>query len=68
MGEVRLLLGLYGAKLRLLCSANRVPPSYELTAANVADVLLVRELFLAGAGLDEGTVARRLLGDPAYLP
>jgi len=43
-----------------------VPLSYELTAANAADVLLVREL-LAGAGLlDEGGVARRLFGDLAY--
>ncbi|MDP9486697.1 MAG: transposase [Actinomycetota bacterium] len=55
----------YGAKLHLVCSTNRVPLSYELTAANVADVLLVREL-LAGAGLQEGAVARRLLGDLAY--
>jgi IS5 family transposase len=56
---------LYGVKLHLICSTNRVPISYELTEANVADVLLVREL-LAGAGLDEGVVARRLLGDLAY--
>jgi hypothetical protein len=55
----------YGAKLHLLCSTNRVPISYELTSANVADVLLVREL-LARTGLEEGTVARRLLGDLAY--
>ena len=55
----------YGMKLHLLCSTNRVPLSYELTAANVADVLLVREL-LAGAGFGEGGVARRLLGDLAY--
>ncbi|MDP9480937.1 MAG: transposase [Actinomycetota bacterium] len=55
----------YGAKLHLLCSTNRVPLSYELTAANVADVKLVREL-MEGAGLEEGTVARRLLGDLAY--
>ncbi len=55
----------YGVKLHLLCSTNRVPLSYELTAANAADVLLVREL-LEGAGLDEGGVARRLLGDLAY--
>ena len=48
-----------------MCSTNRVPLSYKLTAANVADVLLVREL-LAGAGLDEDGVARRLLGDLAY--
>lgn len=55
----------YGVKLHLLCATNRVPLCYELTAANVADVLLVREL-LAGAGLDESSVARRLLGDLAY--
>ncbi len=55
----------YGVKLHLLCSTSRVPLSYELTAANVADVKLVREL-LAGSGLDEGSVARRLLGDLAY--
>ena len=54
----------YGAKLHVLCATNRVPLSYELTAANVADVRLVREL-LAGSGLEEG-VARRLLGDLAY--
>jgi hypothetical protein len=55
----------YGVKLHLLCSTNRVPLSYELTAANAANVLLVREL-LAGAGLEEGGVARRLFGDLAY--
>ncbi len=55
----------YGVKLHLLCSTNRVPLSYELTAANVADVLLVREL-LEVAGLDEGGVVRRLFGDLAY--
>ncbi len=56
---------MYGVKLYLLCSTNRVPRSYELTAANVSDVKLVRQL-LAGAGLEEGNVARRLLGDLAY--
>lgn len=55
----------YGVKLHLLCSTNRVPLSYEITAANVADVLLVREL-LEGADLGEDEVARRLLGDLAY--
>jgi hypothetical protein len=55
----------YGVKLHLLCTTNRVPISYELTAANAADVLLVREL-LAGAGLGEDGVARRLFGDLAY--
>jgi hypothetical protein len=57
---------LYGVKLHLLCATNRIPLSYELTAANVADVLLVREL-LAEAGLEEeAAIARRLLGDLAY--
>ncbi len=56
---------MYGVKLHLICSTNRVPISYELTASSVADVLLVREL-LAGAGLEEGEVVRRLLGDMAY--
>lgn len=55
----------YGVKLHLICSTNRVPISYEVTAANVADVLLVEEL-LAQAALDEGGVARRLFGDLAY--
>nr|MBA2712008.1 transposase [Rubrobacteraceae bacterium] len=55
----------YGMKLHLICSTNRVPLSYELTAANTADVVLVQEL-LSGTGLDEGDVARRLFGDLAY--
>ena len=55
----------YGVKLHLICATNRVPVSYELTAANVADVLLVREL-LAETDLEEGSVARRLFGDLAY--
>jgi Transposase DDE domain len=55
----------YGVKLHLLCSTNRVPISYEMTAANVADALLVGEL-LAESGLGEGEVARKLLGDLAY--
>jgi hypothetical protein len=55
----------YGVKLHLLCSTNRIPLSYELTAANVAEALLVREL-VAGAGLGEDDLARRLLGDLAY--
>jgi hypothetical protein len=54
----------YGVKLHLLCSTNRVPLSYELTAANVAEVKLTDEL-LAGAGLKED-LARRLFGDLAY--
>jgi Transposase DDE domain len=55
----------YGVKLHLLCATNRIPVSYELTSANVADVPLTKEL-LDEAGLSEGEVARRLLGDLAY--
>jgi hypothetical protein len=54
----------YGMKLHLLCSTNRVPLSYELTAANVAEVRLTKEL-LEGANLGED-IARRLFGDLAY--
>jgi hypothetical protein len=48
----------------LLCTTDRVPISYELTPANVADVSLTEEL-IAEAALGE-EVARRLLGDLAY--
>src|SRR5215211_1651460 len=34
----------YGVKLHLLCATNRVPISYELTPANVADISLTEEL------------------------
>ena len=54
----------YGVKLHLLCATNRIPISYELTSANVADIPLTKEL-LGEAGLGE-EVARRLLGDLAY--
>jgi hypothetical protein len=54
----------YGVKLHLLCTTNRIPLSYELTAANVAEVSLTEEL-LAEAKLGDG-VARKLLGDLAY--
>jgi Transposase DDE domain len=54
----------YGVKLHLLCATNRVPVSYELTPANVAEAGLTEEL-LAEANLDGG-LARRLLGDLAY--
>ena len=54
----------YGVKLHLLCATNRVPVSYELTAANVADVSLVEEL-LSEAELSD-SVTRRILGDLAY--
>jgi len=54
----------YGVKLHLLCVTNRVPLCYELTAANVAEIGLTKEL-LAAASLGED-FARRLLGDLAY--
>src|SRR5215213_363084 len=54
----------YGMKLHLLCATNRVPISYELTAANVADICLTEEL-IAEANLGDA-VARRLLADLAY--
>jgi hypothetical protein len=54
----------YGVKLHLLCATNRVPLCYELTAANVAEIGLTKEL-LAAASLREN-FARRLLGDLAY--
>jgi len=54
----------YGVKLHLLCAANRVPLSYELTPANVAEVYLTEEL-LAEARLADG-LARKLFGDLAY--
>jgi hypothetical protein len=54
----------YGVKLHLLCTTNRVPISYELTPANVVEVGLTEEL-LAEANLEDG-LARRLLGDLAY--
>ena len=54
----------YGVKLHLLCSTNRVPLSYELTPANVAEVGLTEEL-LEAANLG-GDLARRLFGELAY--
>ena len=54
----------YGVKLHLLCTTNRVPISYELTPANVADVCLTEELLSEAVLGDEA--ARKLLGDLAY--
>src|ERR671932_37925 len=54
----------YGVKLHLLCATNRVPLSYELTPANIADISVSEEL-IAEAALGEG-VAGRLLADLAY--
>jgi hypothetical protein len=48
----------YGVKLHLLCATNRVPISYELTPANVADVSLTEELINeANLGLRDGSQA-----------
>ena len=54
----------YGVKLHLVCSTNRVPISYELTPANVADLSLIEELLDEAELVEE--VARKLLGDLAY--
>jgi Transposase DDE domain len=54
----------YGVKLHLLCATNRVPVSYELTPANVAEVSLTKEL-LAEASLGD-ELARKVFGDLAY--
>jgi Transposase DDE domain len=56
----------YGVKLHLICATNRVPLSYELTAANVAEVRLTEELLADAAVLGGGGLARRLFGDLAY--
>ena len=64
MGKVGFLLGLWREAASALCATNRVPLSYELTAANIADISLTEEL-INEAALGEG-VARRLLGDLAY--
>lgn len=58
----------YGVKLHMLCATNRVPVSYELTPANVAEVGLTEEL-LAEANLlpsGEEELARKVFGDLAY--
>ena len=54
----------YGVKLHLICSTNRVPISYELTPANVADLSLIEELLDEADLVEE--VVRKLLGDLAY--
>ena len=54
----------YGVKLHLICSTNRVPISYELTPANVADLSLIEELLDEADLVEE--VARKVLGDLAY--
>ena len=59
---------LYGVKLHLLCSTNRVPVSYELTPANVAEEVRLTGELLAGAKLllgGEG-LARRLFASGTW--
>ena len=62
-GTFSVYVSVYGVKLHLLCATNRLPISYELTSANVADVCLTEEL-INEAALGEG-VARKLLADLA---
>jgi hypothetical protein len=50
----------------LLCATNRVPLSYEVTAANVAEVRLTEELLVGADLVGEDLLARRLVGDLAY--
>jgi hypothetical protein len=50
----------YGMKMHLICATNRVPISYEITPANVAEVTLTREL-LTGANLRD-RITRKVLG------
>ncbi len=58
---------LYGVKLHLLlCSTNRVPLSYELTTANVAEAKLNEELLEAVVLLLGEDLMRRPFGDLAY--
>jgi hypothetical protein len=59
---------LYGVKLHMVCATNRVPISYELIAANVAEVRLTEELLEEASGIlvPKEDPARRLLGDLAY--
>ena len=45
MGKVGRLLSVYGVKLHMLCATNRVPISYEPTAANTAGVQLSTRSF-----------------------
>ena len=63
MGEVDLLLGLWGEASFALRN-HSYSPLYELNSANVAEISLTEEL-LAEAKLSNGA-ARKLLGDLAY--
>ncbi len=65
MGEVGILLGLRSEAASALCATNRIPLSYELTPANVADIFSLSEELLNEAALGE-EIARKLLGELAY--
>jgi hypothetical protein len=54
----------YAVKLHMICATNRVPISYEVTAANISEVSLTEELVEEAELTDE--VVRRLFGDLAY--
>jgi Transposase DDE domain len=56
----------YGVKLHMLCATNRVPISYELSAANTAEVRLTKELLDEARTKLGEEVARKLLADLAY--
>ena len=53
---------LYGVKLHMVCATNRVPISYELSAANVAEVRLTGELLEEASGMGERV--RTIVGGP----
>lgn len=55
---------IYGLKVHLICSVKGVPVCYELTSANIPEVLLVEELL--DEAMLEGATARKLFGDLAY--
>ena len=65
MGEVGHLQRLWGETPHVLCATKRVPISYELTAANTAEVHLSEEL-LGEAKLGEEVARKLLAADLAY--
>jgi hypothetical protein len=63
MGKVGLLLGVGGEAAHVVWATKRVPISYELSAANVAEVRLTGELLEEASGIlvPKEDLARRLL-------
>ncbi len=53
---------IYGVKLHMLCATNRVPISYELTAANTAEVHLTKELLEEAVTVGRGGSPQALGG------